>query len=59
MTPLTQVTDCEAPPPAGGNSPITFLTTKMVTAGSGGKIITTVPKITTGGQQGVTQVTHT
>ncbi|XP_074537433.1 host cell factor 1b isoform X2 [Halichoeres trimaculatus] len=40
----------------GANSPITFLTTKMVTAGSAGKIITTVPKITTGGQQGLTQV---
>ncbi|XP_027131415.1 host cell factor 1b isoform X2 [Larimichthys crocea] len=30
---------------AGANSPITILTTKMVTPGSAGKIITTVPKI--------------
>ncbi|XP_071333616.1 host cell factor 1b isoform X2 [Trachinotus anak] len=41
---------------AGGNSPITILTTKVVTPGTVGKIITTVPKITAGGQQGVTQV---
>ncbi|XP_035016329.1 host cell factor 1b [Hippoglossus stenolepis] len=41
---------------AGGNSPITILTTKGVTPGTMGKIITTVPKITAGGQQGVTQV---
>ncbi|XP_069572656.1 host cell factor 1-like isoform X2 [Brachyistius frenatus] len=40
----------------GGNSPITYLTTKMVTPGTAGKIITTVPKISAGGQQGVTQV---
>ncbi|XP_035512747.1 host cell factor 1b, partial [Morone saxatilis] len=41
---------------AGANSPITILTTKMVTPGSAGKIITTVPKITAAGQQGLTQV---
>uniref|UniRef100_I3IWM8 Host cell factor 1 n=2 Tax=Oreochromis niloticus TaxID=8128 RepID=I3IWM8_ORENI len=41
---------------AGGNSPITILTTKMVTPGTAGKIITTVPKVSAGGQQGVTQV---
>ncbi|KAM9351260.1 host cell factor 1b [Symphorus nematophorus] len=41
---------------AGANSPITILTTKMVTPGSAGKIITTVPKISAGGQQGLTQV---
>ncbi|XP_029993907.1 host cell factor 1-like isoform X3 [Sphaeramia orbicularis] len=41
---------------AGGNSPITILTTKVVTPGTAGKIITTVPKITAGGQQGLTQV---
>ncbi|XP_041655235.1 host cell factor 1b isoform X2 [Cheilinus undulatus] len=41
---------------AGGNSPITILTTKMVTPGSAGKILTTVPKIGSGGQQGLTQV---
>uniref|UniRef100_A0AAR2LDT2 Host cell factor 1 n=1 Tax=Pygocentrus nattereri TaxID=42514 RepID=A0AAR2LDT2_PYGNA len=47
---------------AGGpglKSPITIITTKMVTPGTGtpGKIITAVPKLTTGtGQQGVTQV---
>lgn len=40
---------------AGGNSPITILTTKMVTPGTGQKIITTVPKLTAG-QQGLTQV---
>ncbi|XP_026187799.1 host cell factor 1b isoform X2 [Mastacembelus armatus] len=40
----------------GGNSPITFLTTKVVSPGTSGKIITTVPKISAGGQQGVTQV---
>ncbi|XP_028309467.1 host cell factor 1-like [Gouania willdenowi] len=39
----------------GGTSPITFLTSKMVTPGSGGKIITTIPKISAG-QQGLTQV---
>ncbi|XP_056239811.1 host cell factor 1b isoform X1 [Seriola aureovittata] len=41
---------------AGGSSPITILSTKMVTPGTMGKIITTVPKITAGGQQGLTQV---
>ncbi|XP_047441599.1 host cell factor 1b isoform X2 [Mugil cephalus] len=41
---------------AGGNSPITILTTKMVTSGTTGKLLTAVPKISTGGQQGVTQV---
>ncbi|XP_033485276.2 host cell factor 1b [Epinephelus lanceolatus] len=41
---------------AGANSPITILTTKMVTPGTAGKIITTVPKISAGGQQGLTQV---
>ncbi|XP_040909438.1 host cell factor 1b [Toxotes jaculatrix] len=41
---------------SGGNSPITILTTKVVTPGAVGKIITTVPKITAGVQQGVTQV---
>ncbi|XP_036960577.1 host cell factor 1-like [Acanthopagrus latus] len=41
---------------AGANSPITLLTTKMVTAGSGSKIISTVPKIGAAGQQGLTQV---
>ncbi|XP_042265246.1 host cell factor 1-like isoform X1 [Thunnus maccoyii] len=41
---------------AGGNSPITILTTKVVTPGAAGKILTTVPKITAAGQQGVTQV---
>ncbi|KAL4646273.1 host cell factor 1-like [Arapaima gigas] len=43
----------------GIKSPITIITTKMVTAGTGtpGKIITAVPKLGTGpGQQGVTQV---
>ncbi|CAF93413.1 unnamed protein product, partial [Tetraodon nigroviridis] len=38
------------------NSPITILTTKMVTQGTAGKIITAVPKMTATGQQGVTQV---
>ncbi|XP_040009179.1 host cell factor 1b isoform X3 [Xiphias gladius] len=41
---------------AGGNNPITILTTKVVSPGTVGKIITTVPKITAGSQQGVTQV---
>ncbi|XP_062283164.1 host cell factor 1b [Scomber scombrus] len=41
---------------AGGNSPITILTTKMMTAGTAGKILTTVPKITAAGQQGLTQL---
>uniref|UniRef100_A0A4W4FD56 Host cell factor 1 n=1 Tax=Electrophorus electricus TaxID=8005 RepID=A0A4W4FD56_ELEEL len=43
----------------GIKSPITIITTKMVTPGTGtpGKIITAVPKLTAGaGQQGVTQV---
>ncbi|XP_036596597.1 host cell factor 1-like [Trichosurus vulpecula] len=43
----------------GIKSPITIITTKVMTSGTGtpAKIITTVPKITTGpGQQGVTQV---
>ncbi|XP_041801023.1 host cell factor 1-like [Chelmon rostratus] len=41
---------------SGANSPITILTTKMVTPGSASKIFTTVPKITAAGQQGLTQV---
>uniref|UniRef100_A0A667ZIU7 Host cell factor 1 n=1 Tax=Myripristis murdjan TaxID=586833 RepID=A0A667ZIU7_9TELE len=41
---------------SGSKSPITILTTKMVTAGTAGKILTTVPKISAGGQQGLTQV---
>ncbi|XP_051525576.1 host cell factor 1-like isoform X3 [Myxocyprinus asiaticus] len=41
----------------GIKSPITIITTKMVTPGTQGKIITAVPKLATGaGQQGVTQV---
>ncbi|XP_044538876.1 host cell factor 1-like [Gracilinanus agilis] len=43
----------------GIKSPITIITTKVMTSGTGtpAKIITAVPKITTGhGQQGVTQV---
>lgn len=52
------VADCDTPPPPGSNSPITILTTKMVTQGTTGKIITAVPKMTATGQQGVTQVTH-
>ncbi|XP_077368298.1 host cell factor 1b isoform X2 [Festucalex cinctus] len=39
----------------GAGGPITILTTKVVTPGAAGKIITTVPKISTG-QQGVTQL---
>ncbi|XP_057717284.1 host cell factor 1b [Corythoichthys intestinalis] len=39
----------------GTGGPITILTTKVVTPGAAGKIITTVPKISTS-QQGVTQV---
>ncbi|XP_058498973.1 host cell factor 1b isoform X1 [Solea solea] len=39
-----------------GNSPYTILTTKVISPGTMGKIITTVPKMTTGGQPGVTQV---
>lgn len=49
------VADC-VPSPLGSNSPITILTTKMVTQGTAGKIITAVPKMTATGQQGVTQV---
>ncbi|XP_051806008.1 host cell factor 1-like isoform X13 [Acanthochromis polyacanthus] len=41
---------------AGGNSPITFLTTKMGTPGTAGKIITAFPKISAASQQGVTQM---
>ncbi|KAM7411075.1 hypothetical protein PAMA_021179 [Pampus argenteus] len=41
---------------AGGSSPITIYTTKVVTPGTAGKILTTVPKITAAGQQGLTQV---
>ncbi|KAM9855603.1 host cell factor 1b [Aulostomus maculatus] len=41
---------------AGGNSPITILTTKVVTPGATSKILTTVPKISAAAQQGVTQV---
>ncbi|XP_063064824.1 host cell factor 1b isoform X2 [Engraulis encrasicolus] len=42
---------------SGIKSPITILTTKMMTAGTQGKIITTVPKLAAGaGQQGLTQV---
>ncbi|XP_076596932.1 host cell factor 1b isoform X4 [Chaetodon auriga] len=40
----------------GANSPITILTTKMVTPGSASKIFTTIPKMTAAGQQGLTQV---
>uniref|UniRef100_A0A8C1RJU1 Host cell factor 1 n=1 Tax=Cyprinus carpio TaxID=7962 RepID=A0A8C1RJU1_CYPCA len=42
----------------GVKSPITIITTKVVTPGTGtpGKIITAVPKLTGAGQQGVTQV---
>ncbi|XP_077409912.1 host cell factor 1b isoform X2 [Vanacampus margaritifer] len=39
----------------GAGGPITFLTPKVVTSGTAGKIITTVPKISAG-QQGVTQL---
>ncbi|KAK2490564.1 hypothetical protein MC885_014872, partial [Smutsia gigantea] len=45
----------------GIKSPITIITTKVMTSGTGApaKIITAVPKIATGhGQQGVTQVKH-
>ncbi|XP_043102936.1 host cell factor 1b isoform X2 [Puntigrus tetrazona] len=43
---------------SGVKSPITIITTKVVTPGTGtpGKIITAVPKLTGAGQQGVTQV---
>ncbi|XP_056590129.1 host cell factor 1a [Triplophysa dalaica] len=41
----------------GVKSPITIFTTKMMTSGTQGKIITTMPKIGTAtGQQGLTQV---
>ncbi|TRY93480.1 hypothetical protein DNTS_011697 [Danionella cerebrum] len=42
----------------GIKSPITIITTKVVTPGTGtpGKIITAVPKLTGAGQQGLTQV---
>ncbi|XP_028265421.1 host cell factor 1b isoform X2 [Parambassis ranga] len=45
-----------AAPLTGGNSPITILSTKVVTPGTAGKILTAVPKISASGQQGVTQV---
>ncbi|KAM4612497.1 host cell factor 1a [Polymixia lowei] len=42
---------------AGMKTPITILTTKMMTTGTPGKIITAVPKLGAGaGQQGLTQV---
>uniref|UniRef100_A0A667XNC9 Host cell factor 1 n=1 Tax=Myripristis murdjan TaxID=586833 RepID=A0A667XNC9_9TELE len=42
---------------AGMKTPITILTTKMMTTGTPGKIITAVPKLgTAAGQQGLTQV---
>uniref|UniRef100_A0A8C5D7Q3 Host cell factor 1 n=1 Tax=Gouania willdenowi TaxID=441366 RepID=A0A8C5D7Q3_GOUWI len=42
---------------AGMKTPITILTTKMMTPGTPGKIITAVPKLATAaGQQGLTQV---
>ncbi|XP_037534589.1 host cell factor 1a [Nematolebias whitei] len=42
---------------AGMKTPITILTTKVMTSGTPGKIITAVPKLTTAaGQQGLTQV---
>ncbi|XP_056129049.1 host cell factor 1a [Lampris incognitus] len=42
---------------AGMKTPITILTTKMMTTGTPGKIITAVPKLGTAtGQQGLTQV---
>ncbi|XP_051531491.1 host cell factor 1-like [Myxocyprinus asiaticus] len=42
---------------AGVKSPITIITSKMMTSGTPGKIITAVPKIGTAtGQQGLTQV---
>ncbi|XP_043977755.1 host cell factor 1a isoform X2 [Gambusia affinis] len=42
---------------AGMKTPITILTTKVMTSGSPGKIITAVPKLSTAaGQQGLTQV---
>ncbi|KAM4571253.1 LOW QUALITY PROTEIN: host cell factor 1b [Fundulus diaphanus] len=45
----------QAPPPAGGNSPITILTTKVGTPGTE-KLISAVPRMSAGSQQGVTQV---
>ncbi|XP_029006754.1 host cell factor 1a [Betta splendens] len=42
---------------AGMKTPITILTTKVMTTGTAGKIITAVPKLATAaGQQGLTQV---
>ncbi|KAK2898201.1 hypothetical protein Q8A73_014581 [Channa argus] len=41
-----------APGGSAAKSPIMILTTKVVTPGTAGKIITTVPKITAAGQQG-------
>lgn len=41
---------------AGMKTPITILTTKVMTTGTPGKIITAVPKLATAGQQGLTQV---
>ncbi|XP_037623208.1 host cell factor 1a isoform X3 [Sebastes umbrosus] len=42
---------------SGMKTPITILTTKVMTTGTPGKIITAVPKLgTAGGQQGLTQV---
>lgn len=41
----------------GMKTPITILTTKVMTTGTPGKIITAVPKLATAaGQQGLTQV---
>ncbi|XP_072224047.1 host cell factor 1b isoform X2 [Leuresthes tenuis] len=44
---------------AGGNSPITILTTKVGSPGTTGKITTAVPKTSAAGHQGVTQVPDT
>lgn len=42
---------------AGMKTPITILTTKVMTTGTPGKIITAVPKLASAaGQQGLTQV---
>ncbi|XP_061584023.1 host cell factor 1a isoform X2 [Cololabis saira] len=41
---------------SGMKTPITILTTKVMTTGTQGKIITAVPKLATAGQQGLTQV---
>ncbi|XP_075997000.1 host cell factor 1a isoform X2 [Genypterus blacodes] len=41
---------------AGMKNPITILTTKVMTTGTPGKIITAVPKLGGAGQQGLTQV---